>query len=81
MIQNHKVMLATPEKALLDYWHLNTGPWTPARMAAMRFQQAEQVDRTALKQAAERFNSPRLFRAVTVWSHCIDAEQHGSVEL
>ncbi len=81
MIQNQKVMLATPEKALLDYWYLNAGPWTPARMTAMRFQQAEQVDRVRLKQGAERFESPRLLRAVAAWTQCIDAEQHGSVEL
>jgi len=80
-IQNHKVMLASPEKALLDYWYLHPGPWTPARMAAMRFQQAEFVDRVRLEQAAARFESPRLRRAVAVWEQFIDSEQCGSVQL
>lgn len=32
------VMLATPEKALLDLWHFNRAEWTLERMQEMRFQ-------------------------------------------
>ncbi len=80
-IQSHKVMLASPEKALLDHWYLNAGPWTLTRMAAMRFQQAEQVDKARLEQTAKRFESPRLCRAVAVWNQFIDSDLHGSVAL
>ena len=80
-IQGHKVMLASPEKALLDHWYLNAGPWTPARMAAMRFQHTEQVDTARLEQAAKRFESPRLRRTVAVWNRLIDSDPQGGIEL
>ncbi len=80
-IQGHKILMATSEKALLDYWYLNSGPWTPSRMAAMRFQHGERVDRERLRQAAERFESPRLLRALGVWQEFIDSQQLGTVEL
>ena len=80
-VQGHKVMLATPEKALLDYWYLNAGAWTPARMAAMRFQEGAGVDRSHLEHAVERFESPRLRSAVAVWKQFMDSERRGSIEL
>ncbi len=80
-IQGHKVMLATPEKALLDFWYLSTGQWTMARMAAMRLQNWELVDRARLDQSAERFESPRLRRVVGTWREFIGSQQRGTVEL
>jgi predicted transcriptional regulator of viral defense system len=80
-IQGYKVMLATPEKALLDLWYLSAGPWTLERMAAMRFQNGESIDKANLDQYAERFESPRLSCAVGVWHEFIDAEQRGTVML
>ena len=80
-VQEHKVMLASPEKALLDYWYLNAGAWTPARMAAMRFQEGAGVDSSSLECAAERFESPRLHRAVAAWNQFMNSEQRGSIEL
>lgn len=80
-IQGQAVLLATPEKALLDYWYLNTGHWTRARMAEMRFQHGERVDRRRLAQAAERFESPRLQRTIRVWQAFIDDQESGTVTL
>ena len=80
-IQGQQVMLATPEKALLDYWYLNSGPWPRSRMAGMRFQHGDHIDRVRLRQGAERFASPRLQRAVGVWQAFIDDQQSGTVEL
>jgi len=80
-IQGQNILMATSEKALLDYWYLNSGPWTPSRMAEMRFQHGERVGRERLLQAAERFESPRLLRALGVWQEFIDSEQLGTVEL
>jgi predicted transcriptional regulator of viral defense system len=80
-IQGHTVMLATPEKALLDYWYLNSGPWTPSRMAEMRFQHGEQLDRERLQRVVDRFASPRLHRALDVWREFTESEAAGTVEL
>lgn len=67
-MQERKVLLADPEKALLDLWHLERGEWTPERMAAMRFQNTDLVNNDRLAQYVTRFKSPRLFRAVEVWN-------------
>jgi predicted transcriptional regulator of viral defense system len=62
-----KVLLAEPEKALLDLWHLEKGEWDRARMTAMRFQSTDVVDRKRLQDYAARFEAPRLRRAVDTW--------------
>lgn len=80
-IQGSNVLLATPEKALLDYWYLNSGHWTPDRMASMRFQHTHRVDQKRLSQAARRFASPRLLRATSAWAEHAAAEQTGTIEL
>lgn len=66
-ISGRRVLLAEPEKALLDLWHLNRGEWNPARMAEMRFQNTDLIDNRRLSEHATRFESPRLLRAVEIW--------------
>ena len=66
-IQGMSVWMAEPEKALLDLWHLNKGPWSLPRMQEMRFQNVELVDLDRLKIYAARFNAPRLTAAVGHW--------------
>jgi len=80
-MQGRKVLLADPAKALLDFWHLASGPWTVDRMAGMRFQNFDAVDRELLREHAARFDSPRLLRAVAVWCQLADSERDGSDEL
>ena len=67
-IDGDKVLLAEPEKALLDLWHLARGAWNGERMKAMRFQAPEMIDRHRLEDYAAKFRSPRLARAVGVWA-------------
>lgn len=69
-----KVLLAEPEKALLDLWHLNKGEWDRPRMSGMRFQQVEIVSETRLEDYARRFQSPRLMRAVAHWKRLSESE-------
>jgi len=64
MIGGFKIRVADPEKALLDYWHLHSGEWTQSRMEAMRLQQMDTIDATKLRRYSQRWNSPRLGRAV-----------------
>jgi len=80
-ISGRKVLLAEPEKALLDLWHLEKGTWALDRMSGMRFQGFELVATKRLRQYAARFQSPRLVAAVEVWMHLAAVEQHGTVSL
>lgn len=80
-VQQAAVLLAEPEKALLDLWHLEKGPWTEDRMAEMRFQNTDIVRRARLKRYAQAFRSPRLVTAAAVWCRLADAEQEGTVDL
>lgn len=80
-LQGRKVLLADPEKALLDLWHLSTGPWTPERLREMRFQNHDLVDLSKLRQYADAYASPRLSRTVEVWSTLDGHDQEGTVQL
>jgi len=80
-IQGRKVLLADRAKALLDFWHLASKPWTVERMAEMRFQNFGAVDQAVLSEYATRFESPRLRRAADVWCELAEAEQGEGTEL
>ncbi|MFH1970283.1 MAG: hypothetical protein ABIJ53_08205 [Verrucomicrobiota bacterium] len=80
-IDRQKVLIAVPEKALLDLWHIEDGEWTTERMASMRFQNFEMVSLKKLNKYAEMFHSPRLVRAVKNWRAYVQAEMKGVKEL
>ena len=80
-MQGRRVLLAEPAKALLDFWHLTSGPWTIARMVEMRFQNFAVVNQEVLREYAARFSSPRLLRATDVWCELAEAEQEGGAAL
>jgi predicted transcriptional regulator of viral defense system len=80
-IQGRKVLLAEPEKALLDLWHLGKGAWSEERLVEMRFQNRSAVDSGTLEGYAERFDSPRMRRAAKAWSELAEGEQDERVEL
>jgi len=80
-IEGAKVQVATPEKALLDFWHLSAGPWTPVRMTEMRFQNFDVVKPRRLEEQARQFRSPRLLAAVKVWKAVAQEAKEGTVEL
>jgi predicted transcriptional regulator of viral defense system len=80
-LEKTKMLVAAPEKALLDLWHIERGVWSEERMAEMRWQNVELVDAAKLKAWAGRFNSPRLIRAVQVWAALADAECAGTRQL
>ncbi|MDE2906868.1 MAG: hypothetical protein OXQ28_12395 [Acidobacteriota bacterium] len=75
------VVLATPEKALLDLFHLGRGEWDRPRMIEMRFQQSDGVDQNRLLACAQRMGKPRILRAVQVWRECCDGSQDEGVDL
>jgi predicted transcriptional regulator of viral defense system len=80
-IDRQKVLIAVPEKALLDLWHILNGEWTIERMASMRFQNFEIVSRKKLDKYAELYQSPRLIRAVKNWQAYVKEEMKGVKKL
>lgn len=79
--EGREILLAAPEKALLDHWHLTPGEWTPARLAEMRYQNQDRVAEAKLREYAARFRSPRLGRAVGHWLALANDAEKGTVIL
>lgn len=80
-INERKVFLAEPEKALLDLWHLEMGKWEEGRMAEMRFQNFEMINLKRLCEYSARFNSPRLLAATSQWLRLSNSQSQGTIEL
>jgi hypothetical protein len=78
---DRSILVAEPEKALLDHWHLTSGEWTAERLEEMRYQHCRQVNRDKLQAYADRFHSPRLYRAVERWLTVTAEEEKGTVTL
>ena len=76
-----EILVAEPEKALLDHWHLSQGEWTTDRLEEMRYQNTDQVDAKRLQTFAARYRSPRLERAIRRWLAVVAAEEEGTVTL
>jgi predicted transcriptional regulator of viral defense system len=80
-VGDQKFLVAEPEKALLDHWHLTAGEWTPERLDEMRYQHVAQVAPGRLTRYAERYRSPRLDRAVRRWLRLAEDAEHGTETL
>jgi predicted transcriptional regulator of viral defense system len=76
-VDSQRAQVAMPEKALLDFWHSEPGEWTEERMGSMRFQGFDGVSLKRLEEFAERWDSPRLIRAVINWSAFVKTEAKG----
>ena len=75
------ILVARPEKALLDHWHLSSGEWTQDRLSEMRYQNIEKADCRRLQEYAVRFQRPRLNRAVSRWLELEHSTAEGEVLL
>jgi predicted transcriptional regulator of viral defense system len=80
-ISRRKVLLAEPEKALLDFWYFEKGEWDKNRLAEMRLQNLDLLAREKLLEYAARFKSPKLTRAVELYSEMHRTPEEGGVEL
>lgn len=60
----NRFFVATPEKAVLDLMYLQSGEWTEERVTQMRFQSLESISLDRFQDYSERFNSPKIKRAV-----------------
>jgi predicted transcriptional regulator of viral defense system len=74
-------LVAEPEKALLDHWHLTGGEWTEERLDEMRYQNVGRINAERLELFAKRYRSPRLERAVQRWHRLVSREEQGTVTL
>ena len=74
-------MLGTPEKALLDLFHLQTGAWTHARVREMRFQQQDLIAPDRLMEYAGRFARPRVKMAAELWLEMAKEELAEGIDL
>lgn len=75
------IVVAEPEKALLDHWHLSPGEWTSERLEEMRYQHIDVVHEGRLRAFSERFARPRLTRAVDRWLELRSRGDEGTVLL
>lgn len=80
-VSDQKFLVAEPEKAMLDHWHLTEGEWTPERLDEMRYQHVAQVEPERLRLYAQRFRSPRLVRAVEHWLRLASDAEEGTETL
>jgi predicted transcriptional regulator of viral defense system len=71
--------IASPEKALLDLVYLTAGGDAIEFIEELRLQNFEQIDRDVLRQLAEKFQSPKLNRALNNIEKTLD--QGEGVEL
>lgn len=55
-------LMALPEKALLDVVYLGRSAWGRSRVAGMRFQNLEELDKHRFMQFARCFDSPKVRR-------------------
>ena len=76
-----EILAAEPEKALLDHWYLTPGEWTEDRIREMRYQNADKVSPDKLLEWADRYQRPRLLRAVKRWLAVAGEEEKGTVTL
>ena len=75
------ILVAEPEKALIDHWHHTAGEWTTPRLEEMRYQHMGVIAEARLMSYAERFRGPRLDRAVARWLALAAEEQTETVTL
>lgn len=79
-INGAKIWLASPEKALVDHWHLESGEWTVPRLMALRLD-PDAIDAAELDRVIVRVGKPRLLRAWENYKRVAWDEIDGEVAL
>jgi hypothetical protein len=79
-IMGSEVRVASPEKALLDLWYLESGEWTTERFESLRLE-ARTIDLDFLHSCAERLRSPRLIKTALSFGKYRRSSSEGGVEL
>jgi len=79
-IAGAEVLIATPEKALADYFYLESGEWNETRMTSMRFDPAD-ISAEKLAVYLEATGEARLSRALNSWRRYAAELAEGTVTL
>ncbi len=74
------MLVASPEKALVDLWYLEAGEWSPQRMESMRFE-PDAIDTDALRTIIQGLTSPRLNRIVKAWIEYAGESTRGRIQI
>ena len=80
-ISGRKVLIATPEKALVDYWHLEPGEWDDDRIRETRSARVDLLDIKRLETVVLQYGKPRLLRAFKTWDRITRDEIDGEIEI
>lgn len=62
-LDGQRLIVASPVKAIVDYWHFHQDEWTVERQQEMRWQGLDDFDFAALTAAVKRVARPRITRA------------------
>ncbi|HOE09521.1 MAG TPA: hypothetical protein PLV89_11700 [Treponemataceae bacterium] len=76
VISGEKIKIAEKEQALLDFWYLEGGNWSPERMESMRFN-PEEISIDRLTFLARSFNSKTINKALADWIMYADSYDEG----
>lgn len=79
-LDDAKVWVASPEKALVDHWYLEGGEWTEERLTALRLD-FDAIDAAEPERIVERVGKPRLKRAWASFQRVAHDERDGEVAL
>jgi predicted transcriptional regulator of viral defense system len=77
-ISGEVVLVAEPEKALVDLWYLEPGEWTEDRLHSWRFSPGD-ISLSALHDWVQRFDSPKIFRTHEAWQAFVAGYDEGEV--
>jgi len=79
-IMGVSVLMAEPEKALLDCWYLEPGEWSAPRMESMRFN-PENILPDRLKTLGALYKEGRMRRAIDNWMRYAEEQKEGDILL
>ena len=73
---SEKIKIAEKEQALLDFWYLEGGNWSPERMESMRLN-PEEISIDRLTCLARSFESKTINKALAGWIIYADSYDEG----
>ena len=80
LLAGAEILIATPEKAIADYFYLESGEWDEERMESMRFD-PDNINSKKLETFLEATGESRLERAMEAWQHYAADMAEGMVKL
>lgn len=79
-VAGEPVRVASPEKALMDFWYLEAGEWSTQRMESMRFE-PDAIDTDVLVSMIHGSGIPRLQVIAKAWMEYSEEYTRGRIQL